>query len=678
MTAMSFRPTKRRRLDPSAELRGHIAPPDLFRHAAEWNLEQSYERLPRLKKTKESTRLPIKTAQGLVEAQRTEDGSNSGSDCFGGVGSESEQDGLGAPLAEETSELLQVPLRQRILATQEELAKIAEIMSEDPEAHVGSFKKLAAIGNSDAHPAIKKLNLATQLAVYKDLIPGYRIRNYSEEEMRAKASKEVRQTRQYEQALVTGYQRYVGELASCLKSQENLENTTSLKQVALNCVCSLLLAVPHFNFRTELLKILVNQVSGRHQTPYSLKSVRTLEKFYDADTDGAPSLEAVTMVAKMMKAKDYRVHEDILNTFFYLRLLSELPGKDAFSHPRSAGNNLKSRDKKLKGKLEPRSKRERKIARERKVVEKDMKEADAIVSVEERDKKQSQTLQAVFAVYFRILKLGVPHLTGTVLEGLAKFAHLINQDFFGDLLEALKELVQHVDTSTSELTELEDVGEDQGAQLRRSRVRESLLATQTAFTLLSRQEVQKSASALQLDLSFFTSHIYKQLYAMSLDSELEPSPKSLRILDPGSSAGNKSLRDKTPRINVSTPTLLLARVLTSMLLTPAAPAPTITAISFYKRLLTISLQLPEKSVMVLQSVILRVLQKHGRKVEPLWYSDERKGDGTFQGGSETIQGTNVLAPGSGVWEMEILRHHFSPRVRGWVVESEKQVLRLQS
>ena len=80
-------------------------------------------------------------------------------------------------------------------------------------------------------------------------------------------------------------------------------------------------------------------------------------------------------------------------------------------------------------------------------MEKDFKEADAVVSHEDREKVQSETLKMVFVTYFRILKIRSPHLTGAVLEGLAKYAHLINQDFFGDLLEALKDIISQANSS---------------------------------------------------------------------------------------------------------------------------------------------------------------------------------------------------------------------------------------
>ena len=68
--------------------------------------------------------------------------------------------------------------------------------------------------------------------------------------------------------------------------------------------------------------------------------------------------------------------------------------------------------KKPKQKRNFRTKRERKTLRENKVVEKEMKEADATVSHEERDRMQSETLKLVFVIYFSILKARTAPLMG--------------------------------------------------------------------------------------------------------------------------------------------------------------------------------------------------------------------------------------------------------------------------
>jgi nucleolar complex protein 3 len=666
------RPAKRRRLTPPLDDNATsetVMASDLFHRAADWDLEQSYEQISRQKKGKESTKLPIKTVEGKVERIQEKDPSDDESESF--LGSISEDDkGHETPPTDEPDESPAIPRREQIFAAKEELAKIAGLISEDPEEHAGSFKKLAQVGDARSHSSIQKLALATQVAVYKDVIPGYRIRAYKDEDLSTKVSKEVRSTRQYEQALVSGYQGFIKRLTTIAKSRPLNDGQASLRTVAINCACALLLSVPHFNFRSELLSIIVRDLSAREYTPEFSKCIETIQKFFADDDDGAPSLEAVTLLTKMMKAKDYRIREEVLNTFFSLRLLSELSGNSSAVNSENQGRLSKLHGRKVKKeKWEHRSKKERKVARERKAVEKEFKEADATVSYEEREKIQSETLKLVFVSYFRILKARTPGLMGAVLEGLAKYAHLINQDLFGDILEALKDIINQLDASNG----AEEIEESDFADAAESRnqTRESLLSTQTAFTLLSGQDVSKSASALHLDLSFFTSHIYRTLYPLALDPDIELGPKSLRLPDP------HSPNTKPNAVNISTPVLLLTRVLTSILLTPSQPPPTLTAAAFYKRLLTASLQVPEKSVLAFLNLMNKLAEKHGRKIEPLWFSDERKGDGIFRGESDSVEGTNVLAVGSGVWEEELLRKHYCPQVREGVVAIDKIVAGLQ-
>lgn len=674
------RPAKRRRVTPPIDdslPSETVKSAELFARAADWDLEQEYEQRRRSKKQKESNRLPIKTAEGQVQRLKEEVAEpGSESDSFLGSGSDEDDSETAETSPGETEPVMQTPLKQQILAAKEEIARNATFLNEDPEEHAGAFKKLAQIGGPDSPVAVQKLSLAAQAAVYKDVIPGYRIRLYKDEDLGTKVSKEVRSTRQYEHALVTGYQAYVKRLGSLAKVRKGDQDTMTLRSVAINCVCTLLLSVPHFNFRTELLNVLVHELANRESTPDFVKCVQTLEKFFADDDDGAPSLEAVSILTKMMKAKDYRIREEVLNTFFHLRLLDELSGP-APSRSERSGDISKLHGKKAKKeKFEHRSKKERKLAKERKAVEKDMREADAVVNYEEREKLQSETLKLVFITYFRILKARVPELMGAVLEGLAKYAHLINQDFFGDILEALKDIISQADAASKGELDHEDEDKDETAlndldvETIRNRSRESLLATQTAFTLLSGQEVSKAASSLHLDLSFFTSHTYRSLYPLALDADIELGPKSLRLPDPHATKADEK---PSNRINVSTPILLLTRVLTSILLTPSQPPPTLAAATFFKRLLTVSLQLPEKSALAVLNLLGKIADKHGRKIEALWYSDERKGDGIFRGENESIEGTNVLATGSGVWEMELLKTHFCPAVREQVTAINKIV-----
>jgi len=74
---------------------------------------------------------------------------------------------------------------------------------------------------------------------------------------------------------------------------------------------------------------------------------------------------------------------------------------------------------------EPWSKKKRKMAKEQKAIDAQMKEADAVVEYEERERMQSETLKLVFVTYFKILKQNSDQLMAATLEGLAKYVSYI-------------------------------------------------------------------------------------------------------------------------------------------------------------------------------------------------------------------------------------------------------------
>ncbi|KAL8906038.1 MAG: hypothetical protein Q9207_002268 [Kuettlingeria erythrocarpa] len=668
------RPVKRRKLSPTAHVEdvssaktstpdGHLS------RIAGWDLEQQYEQRPRKqKKDAESTRLPIKTAEGRIERLAVPVAEQESEDSILDSGSENASDIDEVEPAEVTVE---VPVRQQIVNAKEELARIGTLLSEDPEEHASGFRKLAEIANS-ANPTIKRLALATQLAVYKDVIPGYRIRPHDEINKDEKVSKDVRRLRSYEQALVSGYQTYVKELAKSAKAcrDPSSEAVASVSTVAISCACNLLLAVPHFNFRSELIKILVDKLSSRRRDDEFTKCLETLEQLFRDDEDGNPSLDGVNQLSRMMKARDYRIDESVLNTFLHLRLLSELSSRGSQNRVDKPASDTA----KLKAKREFRTKKTRKLLKERKAVEKEFSEASAIVSHEERDRLQSETLKQVFVTYFRILKTRIPTLTGAVLEGLAKYAHLINQDFFGDLLEVLKDLIP-----TSNDTHEEDEEEEQEEydsqynpqSTSQDPLRASLLCTTTAFALLEGQDAARSAASLNLDLTFFTAHLYKALHSYALNPDIELSARSLRLPDPYSPAASKPVPATTShnKVNLKTPSVLLLRALGAILRPRSVPPLRVAA--FVKQLYICAIQLPEKSAQAVLALLHQVLKLHGRKVAALWNTEERKGDGVFDAVRGDVEGSNPFA--GTIWEGELLRCHYVPAVREGVKGVEKLV-----
>ena len=638
---------------------------DIFsKRAAEWNLEQDYERRPRKQKKKENenTRLPIKTADGRIEQLRVPEVTREDDDRWLSSEDGSVEDPDPVPVD------IEVPIRQQILEAKEELARLAGLINEDPEEHTGAFRSLAQIAAS-SNPTIKKLGLATQLAVYKDVIPGYRIRPIAEIDQTEKVSKDVRRLRAFEQSLVGSYQAYIKDLAICAKARQegNPKVASGLKQVAIACTCALLIAVPHFNFRGELLKIVVGNLSVNNIDADFVRCRETLEDLFRKDEDGTSSLDAVGLITRMMKARSYQIDESILNTFLHLRLLSEFSSKASQNRVDKASTDNFDGRKKAKFKKEFRTKKQRKIKKENKVVEKEFKEADATVSYEQRDRMQAETLKLVFVVYLRILKARVPHLMGAVLEGLAKYAHMINQDLFGDVLEILKDFISNTQIFLEDGEEVQDEKDD-SSRSNRNPIRESLLYTTTAFALLEGQDVARSAPSLNLDLTDFTAHLYKTLHSFCLYPDLELSHKSLRLPDPHAPPSS-SPTTTAPRVNLQTMTVLMLRALTSIL-TPRS-IPPVRLGAFTKQLFTSTLQLPEKSTLAMISLLANVTKIQGRKIAALWNTEERKGDGVFDAMRCDLESSNPFA--STIWDGELLKLHYAPKVREGVRDIERMI-----
>jgi nucleolar complex protein 3 len=263
-------------------------------------------------------------------------------------------------------------------------------------------------------------------------------------------------------------------------------------------------------------------------------------------------------------------------------------------------------------------------------------------------------------------------------QGLAKFSHLINQQFFGDLLEALKDLIRHADTDENGNGDPEATAEadDEDEETTRNTTREALLCTTTAFALLAGQDAHNAKADLHLDLTFFTTHLWQTLLPTSLNPDLELGARSLHLPDPdapGSSA-SKPTSTRGNKVNLQTTTVLLIRCLTGILLPPwnIRSTPPLRLAAFAKQLMSTSLHVPEKSAQALLALLADVGNTHGRKIAALWNTEERKGDGVFNALASNEEGSNPFA--ATVWEGELLRRHYCPKVRNGAKLLEKTIM----
>ncbi|KNC96974.1 uncharacterized protein SPPG_09502 [Spizellomyces punctatus DAOM BR117] len=530
----------------------------------------------------------------------------------------------------------------RLVDAQEKLAEIASTIIEDPEKHIAHLKNLRQIGG-DKDVQIKKLALLTQLAVYKDIIPGYRIRQLTEEEQTMKVSKDVKRLRQYEETLLANYQAYLQILENTVQaSLKSSDSDKALLVIAIQCMADLLTSVTHFNFRLNLLTAVVARMTLKTPPEVAVICCNALCTLFDNDESGEVSLEAVKLIAKAIKAKHFNVQEEVLRTFLHLRLNQDLaagndqPVEKERGTKDRASNKRKSTEKHV-------SRKKRKIEKHNKEIEKEFKEAEAVYDREEVKKRHTETLKFVFLTYFRILKNAqASPLLPAVLEGLARFAHLINVEFFADLLNVLKRISfeQYQQYLAGDVASEADT-------------RSAFHCVIAAFQLLSGQ-----GEALNLDLKDFYNSMYTQLMRLPMNPEA-----ALAVAGTAATTKRRAQKAKSSTLvhieNRSGSEIELALQGFELLFYKKRQVPAERVAAFVKRLAIVALHLPANAVLACLAIIRSLIIRFPR-LESLLDAEGRLGTGIYQPMLDDPELSNPFA--TNLWEMTLFMQHYHPTV----------------
>lgn len=525
-----------------------------------------------------------------------------------------------------------------------EIAELADQLNEDAEENIHCLRQIRNLMGKKQSFRVVQLTILSLVPIFQSIIPGYKIRPLTEAEKRTKVSKEVKSLRNFETLLLQNYKAYLDYLGKFARKARAATDGSMKRVLGDSCVvaaCELLKTSAYFNFRSDLVGIVVNRVGQKPYDETYFKALGTVEALFEDDFEGSAVKEIVQSLSKMIRAKNYRIDESLLNSLLKLRLLTELDARASQRHVESQTEAAPKVRKKDRVHL---SKKQRKTLKEKKDIDEEMLQAETAQSTEDREKIQGETLKLVFVLYFNILKERPQHLMAATLEGLAKFSHLINADFFGDLLEVLRELIterqiRHTDDGKSEFRE--------------TSTREALLCIVTAFVLLGGQV----GESMNLDLTFFINHFYSSLYALGLNPDIELSHKSLRMDDP-SSDGASTTNVARAKINVATEMEMVVKCFEGIFLQQKHVS-RLRVQAFAKRLATICLQLPEKSCMAGLKILDR-LNKKFSIMTALYSSDDRITNGVYR--MDVDQPDHANPEASTIWETVLLEKHFSPDI----------------
>lgn len=634
--------------------------------------EMSYERVPR--KVQESREakidrhiqgLPIKSADGRIHSTGMKIAAPPSSDEEGNDTDESAEE-QEIPVEENKIDDVATGARfgrpavidvvgnksrkARIQGAKDQIASICQEIIAEPENSLGLLRRLHTFSldkiRSPSHPEpvlnniiIRKLATLSQLAVFKDIIPGYRIRALTDKEKAEKVSQMVARTREWEQGFVLVYQNYLRSLEAELKAK------SELAEVALKCICILATEVTHFNFRTNLMTCIVARLSKKSWDEASDFCMNTLISIFRQDQTGTPSLEAVQLLNRMIKERHFNVHPEVLTCLLHLRLKTELNVRASDSKvDKNTQSKGKAAARRAKGKPTEQphlSKKAQKILKERKEIEREMRDAEAEVDKEERANTHTETLKLLFVLYFRILKHPRPTpLLPAALRGISKFAHLINIDFFKDLLQVLKDLILRDAPGENPSNDSETFAVDATTD-----IQHRLLCIVTAFELLSGQ-----GEALNIDLTDFVNHLYAIILPVSISMQVDAPPSSVFVSKFGNSKP-ASIAD------------MLFRAL-NIVFSPRSTGNTAIhwrSAAFSKRLLIASLNWPPSSALRALEFVESLVAKDP-KLEALLSTEDRRVDGIYL---PEIDDPQLCHPfGTSFWELSLLQqHHYDSRVR---------------
>ncbi|EST09443.1 CCAAT-binding factor [Kalmanozyma brasiliensis GHG001] len=597
--------------------------------------------------------------------------------------------------------------------------KIPEIRAEQAEAKAAGNAAAARPVKVEVAPAIRQLAMLSMLAVFVDILPGYRIRSLSEKEQEEKVGQDVARRREFEAGLVGVYREFLelceAELkaASALLAGQEPEKgkkkpapgVGKLEKPAVKVFTTLATRAVHFNFRTNILGVVVARMSRRQWGPDEEACFEAIQSVILSDLTGEVSLEVVRLVHRMTKERRYKVNSRVLDLLLSLRLRDELGNKrsstTASTDPeaeaakeradyearralmkaregkKGGGKGAKSKDVR-KGLATHLSKKQVKKQKELKAIEDEMKEAEATVDLEERERNQTETLKLVFVLYFTVLKREVGSVGLGVLEstlrGLSMYAHRVNVDFFRDLLAVLRQhvainarLLEEADQAGLAPTEEDSDSEAEGDEgdnvlldqttLTRT-LRHIILALKTTFDLFLGQV---EGTLLNLDLTDLLSHFYYVLFYLPFVNESH--------LIAGANVVDLAL---------DTLHAILIRSRTRF-------APTILA-AFAKRLAIISLHLPATSASGPRKVlglISHLLTKQSTSASAdsqlaLLDLEDRSRNGSYQATGKNLNTSAVLESGQTIlWELSMLTKMSNEEVsaeaeRVWALKDSNQ------
>uniref|UniRef100_A0A182QYP2 NOC3-like protein n=1 Tax=Anopheles farauti TaxID=69004 RepID=A0A182QYP2_9DIPT len=479
---------------------------------------------------------------------------------------------------------------------------------ENPEARIDNVAMLLdLLGDVNREGsinflAVRKTALVSLVEVFKDIVPEYRVGIVDKEQQKLKKDTMVRVN--FENKLLTYYKQllqYMENNTSAYTrkmrlSQKLSVETRQLLETTVQCMCDLVLAHPYFNYSPNIVQLLVLMLN--HPKENIRKMVHAcFSTLFKTDARLDLTHHTVRHLNMLIKKKQRNVFPEMISCLKNLQIHRINLNEDTLLELK------KQKLEKQKSYFINMSRKERKRKKKLQELEKDIFETKAEESKQVVRRKLTEISKLTFMIYFKILKCYPDsRVLSVTLEGLSKFAHTINIDFFADLVELLNNLLENAELG----------------------YREQLHCIQTVFIILSGQ-----GEVLNIDPARFYAHFYKNLLYVNAGKNHEDMESILKTLD---IILFKRRRNVTYHRHVS----------------------------FVKRLATLCLQVLPNGTLGLVSLIRSSMNMH-QKLDILLDTEAVVGSGKFDPFNEEPEFAHANC--TALYETSCLTRHYHPTVR---------------
>ncbi|KAG7190130.1 hypothetical protein KM043_006263 [Ampulex compressa] len=584
-------------------------------------IEEMYENVTSKINAEESGKkvrmlLPIKTKNGVIEKRVIEEENGEVSDCES-TKSEGERanDEIENSDMEIERDLCNVEKEDHrpvsaieLLACREDVLRTKRLkigilssgLLENPEQKCGNFKALLDLmeeSNPEVYITVRKLATVSLMEIFKDILPSYNILQIKPDGVKLK--KDTLQLYNYEAILLRSYKSYLQKLekmSAILKRKKGDTRTVNeqelqLGELAINCMCELLVNHLYFNFSTNIANYLVPLLNNKRANVRETVA-KCISQIFKEDKRAELSLHIVRGLNKFIKLKSHSVNTEVLSVLLFLRI------KDVNLDQEKEEESKQKKLMSHKQRILALSKRERKKGKKLEEVERELLETKAEENKQSKQKLLTEITSVVFTIYFRIIKQAPNSKILTVcLEGLAKFAHCINLDFYQDLVTVIDKLMDD----------------------RNLGLREQLHCVECVFTILSGQ-----GSTLNIDPYRFYVHLYKNLLHVH--------------------CGKTHME-----------TEIVIKTLIQVLINRRKRITNSRLLAFVKRMAILALQSHHNGVLGLLGIIKQIMQL-GKTANILLDTDSSTGDGVYQPELEEPEHCNASC--TALWELVALQRHY--------------------